>query len=136
MSHYSKIQTKIVERDALCAALKDLGYTNIEVHEQAQGLYGYKGDLRPEKAEVVIRRKYVGHASNDIGFRRTQDGTWEAIVSEYDQVYLGQDWVDRVCQKYAEHAVLAKLEAQGFEVCEREIDPVSKKVHLRLKRGS
>lgn len=135
MSHYSKIKTKIVERDALCAALKDMGFTNIEIHEHAQGLYGYKGDLRPEKAEVVIRRKFIGMASNDIGFKLGDDGAWEAIISEYDQSILGSDWVNKVSQRYAEHAILPKLAAQGFVVSERDIDPVTKKVHLRLKRG-
>lgn len=135
MSHYSKIKTKIVERDALCAALKELGYHNIEVHEQAQGLYGYKGDLRPEKAEVIVRRKFIGMASNDIGFKLGADGSWEAIISEYDQGVLGRDWVNKVSQKYAEHAILPKLEAQGFVVAERDVDPVTKKVHLRLRRS-
>lgn len=136
MSHYSKIKTKIMERDALLAALKEMGYHNVEVHEKADSLYGYQGDRRPERAEVIIRRKFIGPASNDIGFRKADDGSYEAIVSQYDQGMLGKDWVDRVCQKYAEHAVLAKLEAQGFAVAERNVDPVTKKVHMILRRST
>ena len=136
MSHYSKIKTKICEREALVKALQEMGYRDIEVNDTAQHLFGYQGDRRPEQAEVIIRRKFISQASNDIGFRRSADGTYEAIVSEYDEKILGKDWVGKVCQKYAEHVVLSKLEAQGFSVQERQIDPVTKKVHLVLKRST
>ncbi len=135
MSHYSKIETQIVEQDSLVKALQDMGYTNLEVHEIAQNLYGYQGDVRPEQANVIIRRKFISPESNDIGFILTGAGTYEAIVSEYDQELLGLDWVGRVCQNYAEHAVVSKLEQQGFLIAEKKVDPVSKKVHLVLKRG-
>lgn len=134
MSHYSKIETQIVERDSLLKALYDMGYSNIEVHEKAQHLYGYQGDLRPEQANVIIRRKYISGESNDIGFRLTAEGTYQAIVSEYDQELLGNDWVNKVCQRYAEHAVVSKLEEQGFAIAEKKTDPVTQKVHLVLKR--
>jgi hypothetical protein len=136
MSHYSKIKTKIMERDALIKALADMGYTNVEIHESPQHLFGYKGDRRPEQANVIVRRKYINPSSNDIGFRLTDDGSFEAIVSEYDQGLLGKGWVGQLTQKYAEHAVLSKLQAQGFSVAEKQVDPVTKKVHLVLRRSS
>lgn len=135
MSHYSKIETQIVDRDSLLKALFDMGYSNVEVHETAQPLFGYLGDERPEQANVIIRRKDISLESNDIGFRITPEGTFEAIVSEYDQELLGADWVGKVCQKYAEHAVVSKLELQGFSVAEKKVDPVTNKVHLILRRG-
>lgn len=134
MSHYSKIETQIVEKESLLKALRDMGYSNIEVHDKAQNLFGYKGDVRPEQANIIIRRKYISRESNDIGFRLTSKGTYEAIVSEYDQELLGIDWVGRVCQNYAECAVVSKLEKQGFEVAERKKDPVTEKVHLVLRK--
>jgi hypothetical protein len=57
----------------------------IEVHDEAQHLVGYQGDQRKDKANVIIRRKYVGGASNDLGFVLQEDGTYKAIVSEYDR---------------------------------------------------
>lgn len=136
MSHYSKIKTKIMELDALIKALADMGYTKVEVHDAPQHLYGYQGDRRPEQANVIVRRKYINPSSNDIGFRLSDDGSFEAIVSEYDQGLLGKDWIGRLTQKYAEHAMLSKLQAQGFVVAEKEVDPVTKKVHLVLRRSS
>ena len=70
------------DRALLLAALADLGYTEVEEGE-ALSLYGYLGDKRPETAEIVVRRKYLGSTSNDVGFARTPDG-YVPIVSEYD----------------------------------------------------
>ena len=71
------------DRRLLLAALADLGYTEVE-EGQALPLYGYQGDRRPETAELVVRRRYLGAASNDLGFARTAEG-YVPIVSEYDQ---------------------------------------------------
>lgn len=135
MSHYSKIDTQILEKESLLKALCDMGYAAVEVHDKPQNLYGYQGDLRPEQANVIIRRQHISPESNDIGFRLTSAGSYEAIVSEYDQELLGKDWVGKVCQHYAEHAVVSKLEQQGFSIAEKKVDPVTQKVHLVLKRG-
>jgi len=40
-----------------------MGYKNIEVHEEAQNLYGYRGDKRKEKAHIIIRKKYLNQLS-------------------------------------------------------------------------
>ncbi len=92
MSHFVQCQTQIRDRSALCRALEELGWADreIEVHAAPVPLYGYQGDERPERAEVVIRRQFVGEASNDIGFARQPDGTYLAIISEYDQRSRGR----------------------------------------------
>jgi hypothetical protein len=84
MSKYLTFTDVVFTNHALLiAALEDLGYTNVE---QGEGLplYGYQGDERAERAEIVVRRKYIGSASNDLGFRRTAEG-YTPIISEYDQ---------------------------------------------------
>ena len=83
MSAYKKF-TDIQFRDLglLKAALGDLGYTAIEEGSQLP-LYGYRGDQRPERAELVIRRQHLTRASNDVGFQKTRDG-YVPIVSDYD----------------------------------------------------
>ena len=74
------------DRRLLLAALADLGYTEVEEGE-ALPLYGYLGDRRPETAEIVVRRKYLGSASNDLGFARAAQG-YVPVISEYDQRIL------------------------------------------------
>ncbi len=120
MSHFTCIKTQIKDRDALIKALTDVGFKNIEVHETAQHLYGYQGDVREQTAEVIIRRQYIGTASNDIGFKRQANGQFEAIISEYDCHRYSQQWLNGLTQRYGYHALMATAPAQGFTVEEEE----------------
>ena len=120
MSHFTCIKTQIKNQDALVKALADIGFKEVEVHETAQHLYGYQGDIREQTAEVVIRRKYIGSASNDIGFKRQEDGQFEAIISEYDRHKYSQEWLNRLTQRYGYHALMAIAPTQGFTVEEEQ----------------
>lgn len=89
MSKYLTFTDVVFTNQALLiAALADLGYTEVEQGE-ALPLYGYQGDRRAECAEIVVRRRFIGSASNDLGFRRTAEG-YTPIISEYDQRTLHQ----------------------------------------------
>ncbi len=83
MSAYKKF-TDIQFRDLGLhkAALSDLGYAVVEEGNDLP-LYGYRGDVRPERAELVVRRQHLTRASNDVGFQKTEKG-YTPIVSEYD----------------------------------------------------
>ncbi len=120
MSHFTCIKTQIKNRDALVKALADIGFKEVEVHETAQHLYGYQGDVRAQTAEVIIRRKYLSSASNDIGFKRQEDGQFEAIISEYDRHRYSQDWLNGLTQRYGYRALMATAPAQGFTVEEEQ----------------
>ena len=89
MSKYLTFTDVVFTNQALLvAALADLGYTEVEQGEQLP-LYGYQGDMRAERAEIVVRRRHIGPASNDLGFRRAAEG-YTPIISEYDQRTLHQ----------------------------------------------
>ncbi len=84
MSKYLTFTDVLFTNEALLiAALRDLGYAEVE---QGEGLplYGYQGDVRKERAQLVVRRRFIGAASNDLGFARTAEG-FVPIISEYDQ---------------------------------------------------
>ncbi len=92
------------DRRLLLAALADLGYPQVEEGE-ALSLFGYQGDRRPETAELVVRRHYLGSASNDLGFARTPAG-YIPFVSEYDQRTLhGGQLLPRLRTAYNERVV-------------------------------
>ena len=94
------------DRRLLRAALADLGYSEVEEGE-ALPLYGYQGDRRPETAELVVRRRYLGSASNDRGFARTPAG-FVPIISEYDQRVLhGGQLLTKLRTAYSERVVEA-----------------------------
>ncbi|MGI8424153.1 MAG: DUF1257 domain-containing protein [Chloroflexota bacterium] len=92
------------DRRLLLAALTALGYADVEEGE-ALALNGYQGDVRPETAEIVIRRRHIGSASNDLGFKRTAAG-YVPLVSEFDQhtLHAGQFLV-KLRTAYSEQVV-------------------------------
>lgn len=105
MSKYLYFESFILkDRRLLLATLADLGYTEVEEGE-ALPLYGYQGDRRPETAEIVVRRRHLGSASNDLGFARTPAG-YVPIVSEYDQRALqGGQLLVKLRTAYSERVV-------------------------------
>lgn len=116
MSHFTRVRTALRDPDLLVQALATLGFTTIETHDTPQTLYGYRGDARPERAEVIIRRAHIGRLSNDIGFRRRDDGTFEAVISEYDSHRYDQPWLTRLARTYGHTAALRYAEDNGYEV--------------------
>lgn len=121
MSHFTSIKTQIKDKDALIKALADMGFKNLEVHDTAESLYGFQGDVRPETAEVIIRRKYIGSSSNDIGFKLQDDGQFQAIISEFDRGRYNRQWLNQVMQRYGYYTLMASAEEQGFTIEEDEV---------------
>lgn len=118
MSHYTTLKTAFKDVDALVEALAHVGFKTVEVHESPVNLMGFQGDVRADMANVVIRRRHVGRLSNDIGFRREPDGTYAAVISDYDQTAHGEPWLARLRQRYAYTVATGQLTAQGFEIVE------------------
>jgi hypothetical protein len=133
MSHFTRLQTRLTDTEALRRALADMGFASVEVHAVAQPLVGFLGDRRQQTAEVIIRRKHIGWLSNDIGFQRQEDGTFAAMISEYDRRRYSQEWLNRLTQRYAYHATRARLEGQGFDLVQEEKTPDGR-IHLKLRR--
>lgn len=130
MSHFTCIKTKIIEQEELVGALRDMGYSP-EIGRDIR-LYGYQGDLRQDTADVVVRRAELSSASNDLGFACADDGTYSAIISEYDAREF-PDLVKKITQRYAERIVLKNVAIQGFQVAKREITSDGS-IRLRMER--
>jgi hypothetical protein len=122
MSHYTRIRTRLQDAALLAAALKEVGYSAAEVHDEPQPLYGYRGDVRPESAEVIVRRKHVGSASNDIGFARQADGCFEAVISDYDRHRHDERWLALLTQAYGHAAALQYARDHSYDVLTDQSD--------------
>jgi hypothetical protein len=133
MSHFTVIRTQITDTEALVTALADLGLKHVEIHDTAQHLYGFQGDIRPQTAEVIIRREFIGPSSNDVGFKRNATGAFDAIISGYDRRRFSRRWLGRLTQRYAYHVAKARLSEQGFDLVSEEARP-DKTICLRLRR--
>jgi hypothetical protein len=119
MSHFVDCQTEFRDPQALVAALVECGFeeSQIEIHEQAVPLYGYQGDVRPQKAHIVIRRQHVGQAANDVGWERQADGTHRVWVSEFDGRHrFDQTMQNRIKQEYAYQVIVRQQRVRGRTV--------------------
>ena len=117
MSAYKRIQCSIVDKEALLAALQELGLKPA-FYDTPQPLHGYQGDARSLSAEIVVDRHQLNKtftgASNDLGFRFDETkGEFIMICSDYDQsCQIDQ----RVKQAYAKAVIEKALRSQGFKV--------------------
>lgn len=125
MSHYVECKPGFKDQRALTEALIAVGFdrSQIETHEEAVALYGYRGDTRPQRAHIIIRRQHVGQAANDVGWEHLPDGTYRAWISEYDSRHrFNAEMQNRIKQEYAYHAVARQQQALGRSVQRRELE--------------
>lgn len=119
MSHYVECRTEFRDADALVAALADIGFAadQIEVHAEPVAMYGYQGDVRPQRAHVVIRRQHVGTGANDVGWERQPDGTYRGWISEYDgRNRFNLNTQNRLKQEYVFQVIARQQRARGRSV--------------------
>ncbi len=106
MSEFKKYPTEYRDKECLKAALIEQGYTTIEDHEEAEALVDYHGrqttylDKTGDKANIIVRRKYVGGAANDLGFKREADGTYSAVISQFDKTKHNVQWMTDLKRHY------------------------------------
>ncbi len=134
MSKFEELRTILTDEHFLVEALSDLGYSP-EVSQDGLSLYGYLGDERPEKANIIIRRRQLNSASNDIGFTRDASGVYRALISEYDRgIGFDEAWLGRVAQSYKERQTMAVAKSKGYRFLGRQVveTQAGKKVQLRF----
>ena len=76
------------------------------------------GKMRPQKANIIIRRQNVGSASNDMGFVKKADGTYDIIVDQYSQTSLkyDQSWLGKLKQAYAASVATKTMKKMSKQV--------------------
>ena len=99
------------------------------MHEEAVNLIGYHGDTRPEKANVIVRRNHIGTAANDLGFVKEADGTYSAIVSDYDSRNHGAVWMTGLKKAYTEKRLIKHAAKNGLKYLGKKI--VNNKVQIQ-----
>lgn len=112
----------------LIDSLIEMGYAreHIEVHETAQQLIDFQGrptrylDKNGDRANIIVRRKHVGVAANDIGFKLEADGTYAAIISNYDSGKHNSKWLAGLKTNYNERNLGKVLKKQGFKYLGKE----------------
>jgi len=121
MSEYTTIESAYKDKDVIIATAKELGF-QCEVGENLN-LYGYRGDKRKQVADIVIRRQFIGAASNDIGFTKRADGKYDLTISEYDrQTEKGTKMMEEFPKLYASNVTLKELKKKGYKLKKRVVE--------------
>ncbi len=116
MSHYTRVRTTLRDADVLAEALKEVGFAEVEINESPQPLHGFAGPAGVTRAELIIRRRNAAGASADIGFARSPDGSFTAVMDSMDLGRYGTQWLRRLTQAYGHMAALRYALAHGYEV--------------------
>jgi hypothetical protein len=133
MSHFAEIACsyKVDGKDELIAALEqEFGEGSVEFHENGEDLFGYGGDNRSKistkssdyapPCEIIVRKKHVGSAANDIGFKFQPDGSIKGYVSDYDRSHtFTPKRRDRVAVEYQVKVGEKFMRAKGITKIER-----------------
>lgn len=139
MSHFVDIITEIKDKEALIKALERMGFKDkIEVYDVAQNLYGYQNDLRKQKAHVIIRKRYIGSSSNDIGFEKRSE-RFIAHISDFDQgtgeyagrtdAKYGETWQKKLYTYYGVEKAKIEFKNKDWEY----IEDIDEKERPRLR---
>lgn len=112
MSHFTKVQTRIADEEALLLALAEQGWEP-EAHPHAVRLRGFLGASR--QGHIVVRREQLSVRWSDLGFERDADGVFQAWA---DSELLSKDpgLLDRLTARTAYHSTVRTLASQGFQV--------------------
>jgi hypothetical protein len=121
--------------DCIKAALEELGYV-YEEHKEASHLNGYMGDQREQVANIIVRRRNVGNASNDIGFLKKPNGNYEMIISEFDKggnKKQAVDFMKKLKQIYGKHKAIKQCAKMGFKKIKVQKTTEDGKIKIRIR---
>jgi hypothetical protein len=133
MSEFHLVALDLLDQEALILALEELGYHPV-VHQQPQHLEGYVGDKRSQKAHIIIPRKQISSASNDIGFENV-NGTFVMHISEYDE-HSNRFNINKLKQLYAKHLIVKNVQKKWlgkYKLKSQTVDE-NNSIRITLKR--
>ncbi len=121
MSAYNTVKTRFKDGELLIEALKSMGFNPRNCIGHREQLEGYQGDKRKDVADIIIPRSQVGHLSNDIGFVKGEDGSFGAVISEYDSTKYNSVWLSKLKIQVADQGILRQAKRAGFRIGERRV---------------
>ena len=112
MSHFSKIKTKLYDRNILKKSLSDL---KLEWTEQNQQIVGYQ--KQTHDAEIIVKQSN----NYDIGFK--WNGVEYELVTDlmfWAQPYYVDKFLNQINQRYAYNSIVQVSERENFNFTQSE----------------
>lgn len=111
MSHFTRLQTKITDKELLKLALQDLKLKYVEGDVEIRGYGG-------QRMRVQLKVRVAGH---DVGFIKNGD-VYDIVADWMTASGLNrEEFIRNLHQRYAYHAAKTKLEQQGFSLVAEEV---------------
>lgn len=133
ISEFHVIEVLFKDEGILVQSLKEMGYKP-DIYEKAINLRGYQGDKREQKAHIVVSRKQVGRASNDIGFERKKTGGFVLHASAYDLAWRTGKKIKQLNRTYTENKLKKTINSiSNYNIISRKERKDGKiEIHLRV----
>lgn len=134
MSKFYTQEVEFTDKECLVKAIKEINKHPL-VGEDLP-LYGYRGDMRKEKADIVIERKELIGGSNDLGFKFNKTkGKFDMIISEYDRNQRRvTEIVNNIKKNYSAFKVEKEAKVNGFTVTKSKNKDNSIRLNLKRKK--
>lgn len=124
MSHFSRIKTKMTEEEYVLAALKDMG---MKYQMGDQKVRGFGNQTIGADIRIPLALSY------DIGLRKV-NGAYDIIADwSFVRGIKQKEFTEKLMQRYAYHATRAKLEQQGFDMVEEQVEETGQ-IRIVLRR--
>lgn len=130
MSHFTKLKTKILDKECLLKTLKNLNYE----FEENSSIRGY--NRRTRTGDIAIKTK----GEFNVGFvRKSSDMPFQILADWYGAAQaIGcsrTEFVNRVQREYATTKVLHELRKKGYRIKSRSVNDTGELKLLVVKRG-
>ena len=110
-----------------------------EIHQEAVALIGYRGDKREQKAHIVIPRKQISGASNDVGLEKQSNGKYIIHISEYDESIAtsGSGFqINKMKQLYAKNRLLGIVRGKSKYKLKSQMVDEDGSIRIKITRSS
>jgi|TARA_B100001996_G_scaffold3247_1_gene2778 hypothetical protein len=109
MSHFTRLKTKLKDKEVLIKALNTLSYSveeNVLLHIDGS----HAEDHADERVELAV--------THDVGFKLTKDGTFNLVaeLDTWEEPFPIERFLEKVTQAYAKVMVVQTAQEQGYTV--------------------
>lgn len=94
------VTTPMWSQEHLVAALAQVEFPHVEVNRSPVPLESWRGTPLGVDASLVIRRRHLSAASDDLGFSRNDRGSFEMILSEGNFFRFDRRWIEDVARRH------------------------------------